>query len=366
MKTISVCMIVKDEELTLDRILSQVVQFADELIVVDTGSQDNSKEIAKKYTNKVYDYEWQNDFSKARNHAFSYATMDYIMWLDADDYIPDSSIRELNLLKQYIVDSDVVMLPYIVSSDEFGNATFSYFRERIVKNNGEFLFSGFVHEAIVPKGKIMHKNIPIMHKKVKSGNPRRNLDIYLSNKKAGVTFSPRQQFYFACEYYYNELYGDAIIEFEKFLTLPQGYVENKIQACLNLMRIYKIREEYDIAIKMAYRSFLYDTPRPEILVELGNIYLYLKDYIRAIYWYRLAIQPTTTNGGFKEIDSYGYIPLVQIGLCYYYLGDYKKAYRYNHRALKYKPFSTLILDNEKIYLSLLDKNISSDRKDLNN
>ena len=224
MKTISVCMIIKDEEETLDRILSKVTKFADEIIIVDTGSQDNSITIARKYTTKVYEYIWQNDFSKARNQAFEYATMDYIMWLDADDDISMDSVAKLNRLKQYIVDTDVVMLPYNVSVDENGTVTHSYFRERIVKNNGTFHFIDPVHEVIVPHGKIMHKNIPIMHKKVKFGNPRRNLDIYLSLKDTGYQFSPRNQFYFACEYYYNGLYADAILEFDKFLNMPLAVV----------------------------------------------------------------------------------------------------------------------------------------------
>lgn len=348
-------MIVKDESETLDRILGQVVKFADELIVVDTGSSDNSIEIAKKYTDKVYEYEWQNDFSKARNHAFEYATMDYIMWLDADDYISDSSIQKLNRLKQYIVDEDVVMLPYNVSFDELGNVTFTYFRERILKNDGTFFFSDPVHEAIIPHGKIMHKNIPIMHKKVKSGNPRRNLDIYLSLKNSDYEFSPRNQFYFACEYYYNNLLDDAIREFDIFLDIKQGYIENKIQACLNMMRIYVSYKRYTDAIRYAFRSFEYDTPRSEILCELGYIYYLLHDYRRAIYWYKLAIQKIdTTSGGFKEIDMYNYIPLIQLGLCYYHIGDYKKAYKYNHRALRYKPQSSIALDNERFYQTLLD------------
>ena len=110
------------------------------------------------------------------------------------------------------------MLPYNVYFDENNNVTHSYFRERIVKNNGSFYFIDPVHEVIVPRGKIMHKNIPIMHKKAKITNPRRNLDIYLSLKASGRPFSPRNQFYYACEYYYNKLYADAILEFEKFLN----------------------------------------------------------------------------------------------------------------------------------------------------
>ena len=354
MKTISVCMIIKDEEETLDRILSKITKFADEIIVVDTGSQDNSIAIAKKYTNKVYEYTWQNDFSKARNRAFEYATMDYVMWLDAYDDISIDSIAKLNRLKQYIVDTDVVMLPYNVSFDENGATTYSYFRERIVKNDGSFHFVNPVHEVIVPHGQIMHKNIPIMHKKVKNTNPKRNLDIYLSLKSNGHLFSPRNQFYFACEYYYNGLYADAILEFDKFLDMPLGYYENKIQACLNMMRIYVFRGEYDKAIEYGLYSMKYDTPRSEIACELGGIYLHLKEYNKAIYWYTLAIQKISNNNGFHEIDKYGYEPCIQIGICYYYMGDYKKAYRYNHKALKYKAYSTIALNNDNLYKSLIN------------
>ena len=196
-----------------------------------------------------------------------------------------------------------------------------------------------------------------MHKKVKSGNPTRNLDIYLALKSTNYRFSARNQFYFACEYYYNGLYSDAILEFEKFLSLKDGYYENKIQTCLNLMRIYIIRQEYDKAIEYGLYSFKFDTPRPEILCELGNIYMLYRDYHKAIYWYSLAIQKIKVGGGFYEIDKYGYVPCVQIGICYYYMQDYKKAYKYNHKALKYKPLSQIAINNETLYLNLLNKSL---------
>ena len=72
---ISVCLIVKDEELVIERCLCCVQKFADEIIVVDTGSKDRTKELAKKFTDKVFDFEWDDDFSKARNFSFSKATL---------------------------------------------------------------------------------------------------------------------------------------------------------------------------------------------------------------------------------------------------------------------------------------------------
>lgn len=350
MKTLSVCMIIKNEEKTLDRILSQVVQFCDELIIVDTGSDDNSIKISKKYTSNIYHLKWENDFSKARNYGLKHAKKDYIMWLDADDFISPSSIKKIKQLKQQLVDEDVIMLPYLVSFDENSNATFSYFRERIVKNNGTFWFTDPVHEVIVPHGKILHKNIPIMHKKEKLGDPKRNLNIYLSLKNSNFLFSPRNQFYFACEYYYNQMYSEAIQEFDKFL-LTNGFFENKIQACINMCRIYIYQKDYLSALKYCFRSFEYDTPRSEILCEIGYIYYLQKNYTSAIYWYKLAIQkPDTNSGAFLELDKYGYEPCIQLGLCYYYLSDFQNAYKYNKKALKYKPNNSTAIYNEQFYI----------------
>ena len=84
---ISVCLIVKNEEDVIERCLESVKGFADELIVVDTGSSDTTKEIVRKFSDKLYDFEWIDDFSAARNYAFSKAKCDYLFWLDADDIV---------------------------------------------------------------------------------------------------------------------------------------------------------------------------------------------------------------------------------------------------------------------------------------
>ena len=95
MSTLSVCIIAKNESEVIGRCLSCVMNFADEIIVVDTGSSDNTKYIASTYTDKVYDFPWDDDFSAARNFSFSKATMDYIMWIDCDDVIDDENQKRI-------------------------------------------------------------------------------------------------------------------------------------------------------------------------------------------------------------------------------------------------------------------------------
>ena len=113
MITISLCMIVKDEEAVLKRCLESVEGIADEIIVVDTGSQDRTKEIAEEIGAKVYRFPWIDDFAAARNFSFSKADMDYCLWLDADDVILPEDRRQLKELKAILepdADMDTIRL----------------------------------------------------------------------------------------------------------------------------------------------------------------------------------------------------------------------------------------------------------------
>jgi glycosyltransferase involved in cell wall biosynthesis len=86
-KLLSLCMIVKDEEKVLDRCLTSVQGLVDEIIIVDTGSTDRTKEIAAKYTDQIYDFKWTNNFAEARNESLLHATGRWILVLDADEYV---------------------------------------------------------------------------------------------------------------------------------------------------------------------------------------------------------------------------------------------------------------------------------------
>ena len=84
---LSLCMIVKNEEAVLTRVLASAIQFADEILVADTGSTDRTVEIARQYTKHIYHYPWNDDFAAARNFICEKVTTEYWMWLDADDVV---------------------------------------------------------------------------------------------------------------------------------------------------------------------------------------------------------------------------------------------------------------------------------------
>ena len=113
MISISLCMIVKNEEAVLDRCLGSVADLVEEIIIVDTGSTDRTKEIAAGYTDKIYDFQWIHDFSAARNYAFSLASCDYIYSADADEVLDAENRERFRTLKEQLLpEIEIVQMKY--------------------------------------------------------------------------------------------------------------------------------------------------------------------------------------------------------------------------------------------------------------
>jgi len=179
-------MIVKNEEEVLERCLNSLKGLMDEIIIVDTGSTDSTKEIAARYTDKIYDFSWCDDFAAARNFSFSKASMDFAMWLDADDVFLEADKNAFIELKNSIPDNvDVVMLRYHTAFDEEGKPVFSYYRERLIRKGTVSFWKGRVHEVIVHTGRVMYSEVAVTHRSVKTGYNDRNLRIYEKQEKRG-------------------------------------------------------------------------------------------------------------------------------------------------------------------------------------
>ena len=111
-------MIVKNEENTIERCINSVKDIVDEIIIVDTGSTDNTLSILNKLNITPYKFNWTNNFSSARNYSFSKATKDYILWLDADDILSPNDLNKFKSLKSTLTeDIDSVSMNYILSTN---------------------------------------------------------------------------------------------------------------------------------------------------------------------------------------------------------------------------------------------------------
>ena len=201
MATLSVCIIAKNESEVIGRCLECVKSFADEIVVVDTGSADNTKEIASSYTDKVFDFKWIDDFAAARNFSFSKATMDYVMWLDCDDVIDGASQVAIQQYKRSLetMGCDAFLARYSYHPSKSITVT------RIVKR-GSCKWVGFVHEYLAAASKRCYLDFTVTHRKTASSMERdtgRNLRIFMAKLKEKVEFTTRDILYFAKELYWN-------------------------------------------------------------------------------------------------------------------------------------------------------------------
>ncbi|MDE7083584.1 MAG: glycosyltransferase family 2 protein [Clostridia bacterium] len=354
--SLSVCLIVKDEEEVISRCLTCVKKFANEIVVVDTGSSDGTVNKVKKFTDKIYFFKWVDDFSAARNFAMEKATCDFVMWLDADDVVTDENcIKIKNLVDG--ADFDMAFLPYAAAYE--GDApTFVYYRERIFRRSENFRFSGAVHEAVTPQGKIIYSDATVSHKKVKPNAPLRNLHLLQKRIARGICLNEREKFYYGRELLFNGMFRESIAVLEDFLS-GNGWVENKIEACLNLCRAYSEIGDKNGSLNALLRSFLYAPPRSEACCVLGAYFFEQNCVSCAIYWYELALKADNDakGGGFVNLDFSGFIPYIQLCVLYDRLGDFEKANFYNEKAGEIKPNDKSYLSNKLYFQAKLNKEV---------
>ena len=165
MITISLCMIVKNEERVLKRCLDSVRDLVDEIIIVDTGSTDATKRIAAGYTDKIYDFTWNDDFSAARNFAFSKATKEYIYSADADEVLSEENRRRFRLLKETLLpEIEIVQMKY---GNQLQNVTVYNFdeeyRPKLFRRLRSFVWEEPIHETVRLEPVVYDSDIVITH-----------------------------------------------------------------------------------------------------------------------------------------------------------------------------------------------------------
>ncbi|MBU5211736.1 glycosyltransferase [Bacillus sp. Gen3] len=351
MITISLCMIVKNEEDVLARCLDSVKDIVDEINIVDTGSTDRTVEIAKKYTDRVFFFKWTGNFADARNESFKYATKDYIFFVDADDVLLEEDQLKLIELKKSLDPSvDSVSMFYDAGTDEYGNVTLRYRRNRLIKRERNFQWQGDCHNYLEVYGNIVNSDISITHKKIHHSTGR-NLNIYQAKIDKGDIFSARDYFYYGNELKENGHYERAIESYNKNLELKSGWIEDKVYACINKADCYRFLGDTDNELKSLFQSFEYSkTPRSEACSRIGYNFQRKREYIPAIFWYEIATKskPDSNQWSFTYPAYYTWYPHLQMCVCYYNLGDFQKSYEHNEKARSFRPHDERILQNKAL------------------
>ncbi|PEV03741.1 glycosyltransferase [Bacillus cereus] len=208
--TITLCMIVKNEEYTLERCLNSVKNLVDEIIIVDTGSDDRTISICKMYTQNIYHFKWIFDFSAARNFSISLARGTWILWLDADEKLSQTNFKELKHILA-TTENNLFLIPILnyVGNQINKNNVYQIFQPRIFRKDAEFKFHNKIHETLnVPLDKysygildaqIKHYGYLESHVKKKK-KYQRNLEI-LKEEAENSNNNPWINYHMSSEYY---------------------------------------------------------------------------------------------------------------------------------------------------------------------
>ncbi|MCA0755424.1 glycosyltransferase [Paenibacillus sp. N4] len=351
--TISLCLIVKNEEQTLARCLESVREAVDEIVIVDTGSTDRTKEIAGRFTKRVADFEWIDDFAAARNFAFDLAAMDYMMWMDADDVMmPQERSKLLQLKQAFDPGMDAVSMEYHCDFDDAGNVTLNVRRIRLVRRSKGARWHGAVHEDLAISGTVYDSDIVITHRQ-EHGKTDRNLQIYERLRERGVPLAMRDLFHYARELHANQKYDKAVQVYVQFLGAEGVSSEDHIFVCGALADCYYHLGDHGKELEWTFKSFQYDIPRPPFCCRIGYHCLQQEKLDQAIFWYKLAVEEARPSNrwAIDNVPSRTWLPHMQLALCYYRQGEYELAYRHNKLALSYRPNDERIRRNMELCLN---------------
>ena len=288
---ISVAMIVKNEEEMLPRALESV-KGADEIVVCDTGSEDSTIEVAKKFTDKVFtDFKWVDHFGKARQHSKDKCIGDWIITLDADEYL-ETDLKEVRKIIKKADKEGHVFVNVIVEAE--GKAGSNIF-PRIYKNIPEITWNGPAHNYLNYKGSMVGKSyksdIKIVygyspaHKK----DPERTLRILKAAVEENGELT-RERYYLAREYFYRKNWEKCLEHLNEYIPRSR-FLGERNDAWM--MKAYCLAglKKYEEACDAAWQAIKYNANFKEALKFIGDH----MDAVNKVAWHRYAESATNEN-----------------------------------------------------------------------
>lgn len=351
MITISLCMIVKNEERTLARCLDSVNGIADEIVIVDTGSSDRTTEVAARYTDRIYAFAWEDDFAAARNASFARATQEYILWLDADDVLLPAERAKLLALKERLPsggETAGVILNYTLAEGPDGGPLVSDRRLRLVRRDAGCRWHGRLHEQLTfpPRGTVT-ADIAVTHRREADHHSARNVRIlrkWVAEKGIG---HGRLLYYYAGECYDRRRYAAAARAYAELLRRPEGHAEDRLIACARLADCYGRLGDPGMKLGSLLQSFQYDLPHPDFCCAIAACFQDRQEWIAAIYWYMQALDVGSRDPGLRPVPvaCRTWLPHAGLSFCYAHTGHIGQALLHNGKALEYVPDDPGLLSN---------------------
>lgn len=340
---LSLTMIARNEQATLGRVLEQASRVCDELIVVDTGSTDGTIEIAKGFGAEISHFDWIDDFAAARNYALDRASGDWILWLDADDHVPDQTLNGISNLKVLLAeasdDLEAVMIPYQYTFDSAGRPAFILNVSRIVRRSPELRWQYPIHEHIPVTNAMITEDIWIEHRPLEGlagKKNERNYDILKraigrGDARSPVVLSYAQELERRGKHEEaNEFYQQVAKAGESKHLIYEGY--------LGLLRCAISRGDVARILLSAESASKVGPLRSEAYLALAEYCISIGQYADAITLLNTVLQlPIDPTALYALPHNLKLVPFELLSRCFQELGDFSKAIEFKRLAIPYHP-----------------------------
>lgn len=332
MITISLCMIVKNEEAVLARCLESITPLMDEIIIVDTGSTDRTKEIAARYNAKIYDYKWQDDFAAARNYCFSLASMEYIYSADADEVLDTENQERFALLKEAMLpEVELVQMKYLTKNDFNTVLNFQEeYRPKLFRRLRTFSWIDPVHETVRLDPVVFDSDVEIIHlpQSLHSG---RDFQCFQKAFAKDGQLSPRLHSMYAKELLMTgtkEQFTESLPVFLHTMAQDTASQDMRREASCVLARHFRLNGNVNEFFKLTLKDTAVN-PCSEICCELGWYFQAADDYEEAALWFYNAAYETES---ILDVRTSGKLPLEGLCACYEHQGLHAQAEEYRRAA----------------------------------
>jgi len=296
--TISLVVIALDEELAIGRCLACFADMADEIVVaMDNRTKDHTARIAEEFGANVVSFEWKDDFSAARNLAYSHAAMDWVVWADCDDVITDED-REKLLMAIHEAEKDgktSVTVPYILGTDADGTPTTEANLKVRASRKGALTWLYRIHEVPSYDGAkdVIRRDIPVFHKKtLEKGNRDKDRNLHMLERALAepheVWMKPRYLFYLAREQRYHGMSDLALKTYREYLPIST-WTPERHRALIDMSGIHLDRKEYDEAAMRAFEALQLEPEWVDPYVALMWVAYHQQRWQSVVDWATLAI-----------------------------------------------------------------------------
>ncbi|MGB9791642.1 MAG: tetratricopeptide repeat-containing glycosyltransferase family 2 protein [Thermacetogeniaceae bacterium] len=342
--TIGLVMIVRDEEENLTACLESVRGVVDEIVIVDTGSRDRTVEIARRYTDCVYNYPWDDDFSAARNYAIERSSCDWLLSMDADEEL-GGSCGDLRTLVDEAGGYEAFFLP-LYNQEAYYPGGYTVFPVlRLFRNLPDYRFQGKIHEQLIvkrPEAVGVAEHPVIWHKlsPPKKRNQKRGRNLALLRR--AVLEEPDNCFlhyYLGVEWLGLGRPDLALSHLQNARSnLKEGHVLFRLPAVRSLVQCLKALKMVDEAICVCMEEAAKHPEWPDLFFEGGLLFEEIGEYEVAIRWFREATNCGCRHPLFSCTNgASGFLAFYHLGRCYERLGNFGEARQCYEKALSVNP-----------------------------